>query len=337
MGNFHINNRRYLGSKYRLIPLIRRVIDKECSSYNIFSDIFGGTGIVANAFNSRENKIIINDILYSNYLSYITWFSNGEYNKNKIRQIIGEFNNINATKENYISINFGNRYFTMENARKIGAIRDEIESISSMLTFREKAILITSLMYAVDKVANTCGHYDAYRKNLDNVQSLRLKIPFIRDDYNKNNEIYNEDANKLVRKISSDIVYIDTPYNSRQYSDSYHLLENIVTWKKPKLVGVSKKMIDRSDIKSDYCTVKAPKVFDDLIQNIDSKYILVSYSNMGKKGHGRSNAKINDEEIVESLEKRGEVKIFYTDYKQFTTGKSEIMNYKERLFLCKCR
>ncbi|MBU5676814.1 DNA adenine methylase [Alkaliphilus sp. MSJ-5] len=333
----HINNRRYLGSKYKLIPFIKNIVKSECEDIKVFTDIFGGTGVVGNAFNSKGTKIIVNDILYSNFLAYNTWFSKEAYDMNKIRKLIKEFNNISAEDENYVSNNFGNKYFTIQNSKKIGAIREEIELLSSKLTFREKAILITSLLYAMDKVANTCGHYDAYRQTLDTMQTLRLQIPVINDAVNINNEIYREDANKLARKINSDIVYIDTPYNSRQYSDSYHLLENIAEWKKPELVGVAKKMVDRSHIKSKYCTIKAPAVFDDLIANIDSRYILVSYNNMAKKGNGRSNAKISDDEIMDSLSKRGKVKVFDTEFQYFTTGKTDLQDHKERLFLCECK
>ena len=97
---------------------------------------------------------------------------------------------------------------------------------------------------------------------------------------NINNEQYNTDTNELVKKIEADLVYIDPPYNSRQYCDAYHLLENVACWKKPDVEGTARKM-DRSHLKSDYCTRSAPKAFEDLIDNIKAKYILVSYNNMG--------------------------------------------------------
>ena len=86
---------------------------------------------------------------------------------------------------------------------------------------------------------------------------------------------------------------------------------------------------------SDYTKNKAPQAFDDLIQNISARYILVSFNNMAHKGNSRSNAKISNEEILESLKKRGSVEIFSTDFNAFTTGKSKIENHKELLYLCK--
>ncbi len=334
--NLEIHNRRYLGSKTKLIEFIKDIVTKECNDYNSFVDLFGGTGIVGHSFNSDNTKIIINDLLYSNYLSYKTWLDTDEYDIKKIKHIINALNSESINEENYVSKNFGNKFFTLKNAMKIGWIREQIDKLykNREVNERERAILITSLLYALDKVANTCGHYDAYRKTLDLTQELVLCVPIIDDKANCNNEIYRLDSNELVKKISADIVYIDPPYNSRQYADAYHLLENIAKWEKPEVIGVAKKMVDRADIKSKYCTVAAPIMFKDLIENINSKYILVSYNNMGEKGAGRSQAKITDKEILEILEKKGKVKIFEQDFKYFSAGKSDIEGHKERVFLC---
>lgn len=146
----------------------------------------------------------------------------------------------------------------------------------------------------------------------------------------------NEDTNELVKRISADLVYIDPPYNSRQYCDIYHLLENIARWEKPEVKGVARKM-DRSALKSDYCTAKATAAFEKLIESIEAKYILLSYNNMAKKGNGRSNAKISDEDIMRILSRKGNVKVFTQGYKPFSAGKSNIDEHEERLFLCVCK
>lgn len=73
-------------------------------------------------------------------------------------------------------------------------------------------------------------------------------------------------------------------------------------------------MVDRSATKSLYSIKQAPEAFDDLVSNIDAKYILVSYNNMAQKGTGRSNAKISNAEIIASLEKRGRVQVFDTPF-----------------------
>lgn len=325
-----ISSRRYLGAKSKLLGFIYEVMEDKLNDIEVVADVFAGTGVVADMFAGLGKKVIVNDILCSNYISYKTWFGNEATDMEKIKLMIKELNSLKPKKDNYVSINFGNRYFTNSNARKIGAIREKIETYD--INDREKAFLLTSLIYAMDKAANTVGHYDAFRKKMDSYQELELKTPKTRE--NKNNEIYCKDANQLVKEIKADLIYIDTPYNSRQYGDAYHLLENIVEWKKPRVEGVAMKMADRSKTKSAYSLKKAPEVFDDLIQNIDSKYILVSYNNMAKKGNGRSNAKISNEEIIESLKKRGKVTVYDTSFSPFTTGKTNIEDHKELLYLC---
>ena len=334
---FSLRNRRYLGSKARLLNFIGEVIDNNCENITSFFDVFSGTGNVAWKFNNKDTKVIVNDILESNHVIYEAFFGKEEIDDIKLEELISEYNNCTIIDDNYFSINYGGTFFSLDNCKKIGYIRDNIEELynSKNINYRERCYLITSLLYAMDRIANTVGHYDAFRKNGDlNKQLVLEKLEIASVEFNRNNEIYCEDANSLVRKVEADIVYIDPPYNSRQYCDAYHLLENVASWKKPQVYGTARKM-DRSALKSKYCMHSAPKQFDDLIQNIKSKYILVSYNNMGTKGAGRSQAKISDSDIISSLEKRGSVEIYETDFQQFSTGKSNIEDHKERLFLCK--
>ncbi len=330
-----INNRRYLGNKYKLLPFITRVVNEECSAVNTVADIFAGTGAVASAF--TDKKIITNDIMYSNYICHVAWFGSEEYSEGKIVDLIMFYNEIEVAEDNYMSENFADTYFSLMDCRKIGFIRQDIEDKykEGDINARERAMLITSLLYAMDKIANTCGHYDAYRQGVEFEKHLELFVPQPEDNLNENNACYNMDTNKLVKNIEADLVYIDPPYNSRQYCDAYHLLENIARWDKPKVFGVAKKM-DRTVLKSDYCTKKATAAFEELIDSIRTKYILLSYNNMAEKGNDRSNAKISDDDIMRILQKKGKVKVFSEDYKAFSTGKSDIKKNQERLFLCIC-
>ena len=328
-----INNRRYLGNKYRLLPFITDVIAKECGSFETFADIFAGTGVVSSVYTDKQ--IITNDILYSNYLCHLTWFSDEKFDSRKISDYINYFNTDLPSEDNYMTENFSDTYFSKKVCSKIGFIREYIETEykASRINKKERAMLITSLLYGLDKIANTCGHYDAYRQNVVLTDELNLAVP--EPNLNlKHNQCFNCDTNELVKKISADVVYIDPPYNSRQYCDAYHLVENIARWEKPKVFGVAKKM-DRTALKSKYCTRSAPEVFDDLIENLKAKYIVVSYNNMAKKGNDRSNARISDTEIIATLEKKGKVDVFSEQFKAFTTGKSEHLDNEERLFVCK--
>lgn len=335
MKKLNINSRRYLGSKYKLLEFINEVIEKNCKNFESIFDVFGGTGVVSEYFSEKGKKIYINDILYSNFCIYNAFFNNEEFNEKKIDEIIQQFNSTQKISNNYFSKTYKNTYFSEEDCKKIGYIRENIEKMyrAKEINNREKYILIASLLYSMDRIANTVGHYDAYRKKQILENKFEMYGLNIKNKTKNKSEIYNIDSNELVKKIKADIIYIDPPYNSRQYGDAYHLLENVAQWKKPKVYGVAKKM-DRSNIKSNYCTNKAVISFKNLIKDCNCKYIIVSYNNMGQKGNARSQAKISDVEILEILNSKGKVKIFEKDFNYFTTGKTKIENHKERLFLC---
>lgn len=330
-----INNRRYLGNKYKLLPFITGVVSDECPDITSIADIFAGTGAVSSAF--TDKVIITNDLMYSNYICNYAWFGAEEYDPQIIIDCVVRYNALTDLEDNYMTDNFADTYFSRDDCAKIGYIREDIEVLYKKgdINTRERAILITSLLYAMDKIANTCGHYDAYRKGVEFDKSLELYVPMANRQNNPNNQCFNMDSNELVKNIEADLVYIDPPYNSRQYCDAYHLLENVARWEKPEVFGVARKM-DRSTMKSKYCTQSATEAFEQLIGDIKAKYILLSYNNMAEKGNDRSNAKISDQDIMRILKKKGEVKVFSESYKAFTTGKSDIDDNQERLFLCRC-
>lgn len=331
-----INNRRYLGNKYKLLPFITQVVEQECPGVETFADIFAGTGAVSSAFADRV--LITNDLMYSNYLCNYAWFGGETYRPQVIIDTVARYNEAKPRGENYMSKNFADTYFSRSDCRKIGYIREDIERTYKRgdINHRERAILIASLLYAMDRIAVTCGHYDAYRQGVGFSAPLELYVPQAAVENDPRNQCFNEDANLLVKRVEADLVYIDPPYNSRQYCDAYHLLENVARWEKPEVFGVARKM-DRSGMKSRYCTTAATRAFETLVRDIKAKYILLSYNNMAEKGNGRSNAKISDRDILRILGERGEVKVFSERYRPFSAGRSDITENAERLFLCVCR
>lgn len=336
MAAFSIQNRRYLGSKYKLLPFLTSVVNRYCRNVSSVADVFSGTGAVASAFMDRQ--IITNDLMYSNFICNYAWFASERFDGQKIRRIIAGYNDLRVAENNYMTENFSDTYFCRADCAKIGHIREDIETLyaGGQINQRERALLVTSLLYAMDKIANTCGHYDAYIHGAAFDRHLLLSIPTARTPNHPLNQCYNEDANELVRHIYADLIYLDPPYNSRQYCDTYHLLENVARWEKPDVHGVARKM-DRGAIKSRYCTRSAESAFRELIAAIHARYILFSYNNMSKKGSERSNAKISDEAILEILRGKGDVRLFEKPYKPFSAGKSDIQSNAERLFLCKVK
>ena len=330
-----IHNRRYAGSKYKLIDWINKLLDENCLDCTSFFDVFGGTGVVTANVLDRYETLYINDFLYSNEVIYNAFFSNEDYNQTKLDNIARKYNAKDATKiaANYVSNNFGNKYFSNNDAKKIGWIRQNLETQkkAGKINDREFYILLASLLYSMDKIANTCGHYDAYiiTKSINDVFQFELVEPL---DVSKNKvSIYREDANVVVKKIKADIAFIDPPYNSRQYSRFYHVLENITQWKKPKLTGVAMK--PPAENMSDYCRNSAPQQFADLISHLDVKYIAVTYNNTYNSKSSSSKNKITHEEIKTILETRGPTVVFETSHKFFNTGKTDFTDHKEYLFI----
>lgn len=332
---FEIQNRRYTGCKHKLMEWIRQLILENCKGDSFF-DVFGGTGAVTNAMIDSYDKYILNDFLFSNEIVYKGFFLQEEYNEEYLINIKNEYNNIkpDELEENYVSENFGDKFFRHIDAKVIGFIREDIQSKlnKQLINNKEYSILIASLLYSLDKCANTVGHYDAYIKgkqiktefNFDLIQPIKL-------DKNKSIEIIREDSNTLVRRVKADIAFIDPPYNSRQYSRFYHVLENITQWKKPTLTGVALK--PEPENMSDYCRNAAPKVFKDLIENLDVNYIVVTYNNNYSSKSSSSRNKITLEEIEEILSSRGKTTRYEQSYRYFNTGKTNLDDHKEIVFI----
>lgn len=331
-----INNRRYIGSKNSLLDNIDKVIKKYYKDYDfVLADVFAGTGVVSNYFANKGSKVIVNDLLYSNYVAYNTWLSDGKYNIEKINEMVDKYNSLNPEKisNNYFSEKFGEKYFHVNDAKIIGYIREDLEKQKKKLTDREFYILLTSLMYETDKIANTCGHFESFLNKSPKEKGVQLRIPEIKK-LKKKNEIYCKDANELVKEIKADVFYIDPPYNARQYINFYHVLENLALWQKPEDLEGNSMKFKRNHLKSEYSRAKAPRVFEDLINNINGKLIVVSYNNTYDAKSGASNNKISEKQIEDILSKKGKVTKYEIDYKFFNAGKTNFDNHKEYLYIC---
>lgn len=299
---------RYIGSKKMLLNEIKKMIDKhKIGNEEIFLDLFAGTNTVSQFF-KQYYTVYSNDLLYFSYIKAKAIIENNKNLKfNKLKEI-GITNPIdylqsirNLEKDGYytqIYSPIGNcMYLTETNTRKLDSIREEIDywKKQKLLTEYEYFYLITSLVEAIPYVSNITGTYGAFLKHWDKraLNSLELQEFTILDNH-RENKAFNENANDLIRKIKADIVYIDTPYNSRQYASNYHLLENIARNNKPEVKGVTK-IFNWKNLKSDYSIKnKALSAMEDLISNIKATHIILSYNNEGI---------ISEEELISLLQK----------------------------------
>lgn len=334
----NINNRRYIGSKTKLLQhitnAVSEVIDTEHYS---FADLFGGTGVVAYEFARKGHPTIVNDILLSNVVAYQAWMGTEPIRENVITDLLNHFNQLqyNNLQSNYFSEVYGGKYFSENDAKKIGYIRDYLEQIRPILSYREFCILLTSLLYTTDKIANTVGHFEHYLNHTP--QDSNFILPQLEFRSIAPTQIYNEDANELAKRITADVVYLDPPYNARQYINFYHVLENLTRWEKPTEFEGDSMKFKRNHLKSGYSRAAAPQLMADLVNLLNGQIIIVSYNNTYNARSGASNNKIQEQELLQILQAKGETERVDIDYKAFNSGQTDLKNHKEYLFVCKVR
>ena len=338
VNKFNLQNRRYIGSKYKLLDWIFENV-QELTEGSSFFDVFAGTGVVAQKFLPRYKRLVLNDFLLSNEVIYQAFFNSNDVDFQKLdKKAIKLFEFAKSSKsKNYFDRNFGGKFFSTKDARIIGHIRQQIDDDfnANKLSKSEFNVLLASLIYSADKISNTVGHYDAYIKKgqiqnrfqydlIQNLDTTRKKIQIIRGD-----------ANAVARSVSADDVFLDPPYNSRQYSRFYHVLENLAEWKKPKLHGVALKPEPQN--MSEYSKTSAPEVFADLVANLKCKFVVVTYNNTFTSKSSSSRNKITLEQITEILEKKGSTTILSVGHRYFNSGKTSFDDHREYLFITKVK
>src|SRR5690606_33799757 len=264
----------YIGSKHKLSNFIFETVTKTCGkdlSQKTFCDLFAGTGIVGRTFKTSVKQIIANDV------EYYSFVLNRNYIGNHItfdyEYFINELNSLGG-KKGFMFQNYseggkaGRNYFTSENAQKIDAVRLQIEHWKKTLKITEDQyfFLLASLMESADKVANTASVYGAYLKHIKTSAAKKMVIkPAVFQQTENGHQVFQQDSNSLIKKIEGDILYLDPPYNARQYGANYHLLDTIAKY--DTFVPKGKTGL-RDYYKSDWCrTGEVLKSFTELIEN----------------------------------------------------------------------
>jgi adenine-specific DNA-methyltransferase len=317
----------YIGSKHKLSSFIKSTITDVVGtdlSQKIFCDIFAGTGIIGRIFKTYVKQVIANDIEYYSFVLSKNYIENHEDIVDK-HYYISKLNNIKPISSNFIYNNYclggsGERqYFSDDNGMKIDAIRQTIEDWKNQQQINEPLyyFLLASLLESADKVANTASVYGAYLKKIKRSAQKELILEPALFEYNKNtHKVFQKDANELIKSISGDILYMDPPYNERQYGANYHLLNTIAEYK--PFVPKGKTGL-RVYSKSKYCSKNTVKSeFESFIRNADFLYLFLSYNNEGL---------MSLDEIKRIMLKYGRYDLAKTDYQRFKADKSENRNY----------
>jgi len=320
---------RYYGNKTKLLTFIEEVVEQtKINGSSTFFDLFSGTSAVGKHFKKKGYRICSNDILefaFSLAKTYIELNEKPKFNKIKkefkfstIDEILNYLNKLEKMEEGFIFKNYSpngkRRYFTEENALIIDAIRKKIYQWEkdTLINELEYYYLITSLLNAINLVSNVSGTYAAFLKKWDKraLKNIVLKEIQIIESKQKN-KVFKKDANELINEIEPDILYLDPPYNCRQYASNYFLLELIAEgWfeKEPVIYGQTG-MREYTNQKSKYCSKNfALSELYDLIDKANSKCILLSYNNEGI---------ISEKEILNVLNKKGNVQVFEFEHKRY--------------------
>ena len=220
---------RFIGGKTLIIPYIIELIKEKTIDVKSISDVFAGSGVVSREFKNLGYDVISNDLMYFSYVllrGTVGINSKLEFKNLNISNPIEHLNNLNLENMNldlencFIYQNFspkgGRMYFTEENALKIDLIRVQIENWynDSLINEDEYFYLLTCLIEAVPFVSNITGVYGAYLKYWDKRALNNLELKNV--DLSINNSVgqaYNEDSNKLIENIKTDLAYFDPPYN----------------------------------------------------------------------------------------------------------------------------
>ena len=352
--NKQITKMRYYGAKNKLLPFIESVVKKtKVNNSSYFIDLFAGTTAVGRHFKKLGYTVYSNDILEFSYALSKTFIETNQqpdfkklkahlHIKGNNKNIFDFLNKIKEFKQGFIYENYspngGRQYFTDKNALKIDTFRYYFKEWKEdkYINELEYYYLITSLLRAVNLVSNVSGTYAAYLKKWDNraLKSLNLEQVEIIPSKNKN-KAFKKDANELIKEINSDLLYLDPPYNTRQYASNYFILELIAEgWfdKKPKIYGKTG-MREYKHQKSKYCSkIEAKNTLEILVQNATkSKYLLLSYNNEGIIPH---------DEIINTLNRIGNVQTFVNEHKRYKSINqvdSDPKTTKEYIYLVKTK
>jgi adenine-specific DNA-methyltransferase len=308
-----------------LLPFLEKSIEEFVSGPiedKVFCDLFAGTGAVGRYFKTKAKSIIANDLEYYSYVlnrNYIGNHKRIDASKwlKALAELQGEEGFIYA---NYCRGGHGDRnYFKDDNGKRIDAMRGQIEAWKDEEDIEDDVYfyLLATLLESADKVANTASVYGAYLKHIKKTASADLKIrPADFEITKARHQVYQGDANELVKTIKGDILYLDPPYNARQYGSNYHMLNTISTYENFRPKGVTGLPVYN---RSAYCSkVSVRQSFEELIAHAQFKYVFLSYNNEGLMTH---------EEITSILEKYGKVELKVQAYQRFKADKTENRNH----------
>jgi adenine-specific DNA-methyltransferase len=227
---------RYIGNKTRLLPFILHTLERSGVGVGSVHDAFAGTASVSRAFKAKGWRVLSSDLLMSSYVfqrAYVV----AEAADSSLEDMARELSSL-APRDGFITRHFsasqpsgtsGGMYFTVENAGRIDAAREQLETWKRAGAISEDSyyLLLAAIIEGADRVANTAGVYASYMKRWQPNAKRRFEV--ISEMPVKGAQPATAvlmDATEAASSIGEvDLLYIDPPYNSRQYVAYYHIPE----------------------------------------------------------------------------------------------------------------
>jgi len=288
---------RYIGSKARLVEALIDHIGTPSRTDGLFVDAFCGTGAVAEAAARLGWSVWLNDHLTSAGImsaARLTSIRDAQFKHfGGYTEAISILNDLSPVKgfiwREYSPASANHaagierRYFTEENAGRIDAVRQQVREWkeSGVITDMEEQLLIADLLSATNRVANIAGTYGCFLSMWTSQAAGRL-ILTTRELAPRPTYVQVTSHNVTDLDVHpNDLVYLDPPYTKRQYASYYHILETIAVNDEPVVEGVSG-LRPWQEKASDFCYRKrALGALSDLIRGLNTKRILLSYSEEG--------------------------------------------------------
>lgn len=311
---------KYLGSKRRLIAALTDILGGVDGAQSLL-DLFSGTARVGAALKQHGLRVVANDHnQYAHTLATCYVQADAGELEDEARAYLEELSARPATP-GYVTKTFCEdaRFFTPENGAKIDAIRDAIEEMP--LSVEMKAVLLTALLEAADRVDSTCGVQMAYLKKYAPraLQPLTLRLPKLapRPAAGACTALC-LDATEAAKRSPVDVAYLDPPYNQHSYLGNYHVWETIVRWDKPEAYGTARKRVDVKERKSAFNSRPgcAPAL-EAAIDAVDAKVIVVSFND---EGH------ISLEQMRDLLSERGDVEVLALPTRRYVGAQIGVHN-----------
>ncbi|MDE3068843.1 MAG: DNA adenine methylase [Verrucomicrobiota bacterium] len=312
---------KYAGSKLKLLPYILQLLNKVKPKTVL--DGFAGTTRVSQALAQSGHQVIANDISAWSK-TFGTCYLLNPHPESHYQPLIQHLNSLPG-KDGWFTEHYGGepkgvssigedklkKPWQKHNTRKLDAVREEIERLSVSDT--EKAVLLTSLILALDEVDSTLGHFASYLNDWSprSYNKLHLTVPRLIPTTERH-AVHQSDIFDLVENVKAGLAYFDPPYGSNnekmppsrvRYAAYYHLWTSVCLYDKPALFGKAKRRADTSDTlassvfeefrKSESGRFMAVEAIERLLQTTRANYIVLSYSSGGRATAEELNEVIN--------------------------------------------